>query len=325
MREQNEIHYHRCPTCGSTLGCHQTDCLDKSGVLPRGINPLREALVGAESQRQQYGWRCWVCRFGTGTLQADPDSGKDRPLAELVGAELIDYILRHRRTHFRYSRDVCGGQVCQRCGEIGYWFAPTSPHPLHGPDGFICNGCWSQKPEEARIRCQYCEFCRDQIWDDHYYVEGVWACDSCIDGFRLSGCFHEVKEITHELLVRRYWQEYDRQLALPPILTPSDSVDGKKRGEIIRIGPNQLSLLKTLSRAPEGHFRSLSAWFNSTPEAYRVSRETLRQSCWGVVSHRWASASRTGRGFECTITNQGRRIADDQVPFMVLRRSHDKP
>jgi hypothetical protein len=313
MKVENEIHHHHCSTCACTLGCHEEHCAEEeSGTEPD--RPMREALSGAEKWGPQAGWQCSLCRFGSGILEADDfDHGDEERLVELSGAALIHYLLRLRqRGYFRCVENACGGEVCQRCGEIGFWFAPTSLHPIHGPEGYICEGCWHHKPGDT-VESPYCEFCRKEIHGIERYKGRVWACSWCIDVFRLQGWAHAIPEITRDLVQRRYWQEYDRQLAESPI-PPG-------RGKVLKIGPNQLSLIRALNRAPEQRFRSLSQWFLSTPEAYRSCRETLRQSCWRVVSHGWATVQRAGSGFESTITDKGRSVADGQIPFRVLRRS----
>ena len=52
---------------------------------------------------------------------------------------------------------------------------------------------------------------------------------------------------------------------------------------------------------------------------HTVGREALRQSCWRVIFNGWATARPVGRRWECTITELGKQIAENRIPFKLLR------
>jgi Flp pilus assembly protein TadD len=96
----------------------------------------------------------------------------------------------------------------------------------------------------------------------------------------------------------------------------------------VKIGPNQLSLLRALLAAPNHRFPSLRAWYRS-PHATGGAHESRRQSCWGVIGRGWASAKRgKGGGWHCSLTKAGRDIAEGRTPYGIRWRSkyhHNSP
>jgi len=56
-----------------------------------------------------------------------------------------------------------------------------------------------------------------------------------------------------------------------------------------------------------------------SPLQHTVSRENLRQSCWRIICNGWATASPVGRRWECTITELGKQIAENRIPFKLRR------
>lgn len=79
-------------------------------------------------------------------------------------------------------------------------------------------------------------------------------------------------------------------------------------------GRNLLGLLHALRLAPENRFPSLRTWYRS-PNAVGGSRESRRKSCWRVIRHGWATATKDECGrWECALTEAGRCMTDGRFP-----------
>jgi hypothetical protein len=91
----------------------------------------------------------------------------------------------------------------------------------------------------------------------------------------------------------------------------------RSRDGLLIVGPNQFTLLKALLHAPGNRFDSLCVWYRSEG-VVGGSRESRRQSCWRVIREGWAVARWHDGGWQCSLTPEGRDIAEGKTRVLVI-------
>ena len=102
---------------------------------------------------------------------------------------------------------IWGAEVCQRCGELGTYWALAGAMVSHAGGEFACRGCRNNQGRHVardQAHC-YCECCQKRVErKDALSVARRWLCDRC--GAELSSQFDEEQLNTHlsRLARRRY-------------------------------------------------------------------------------------------------------------------------
>jgi hypothetical protein len=102
------------------------------------------------------------------------------------------------------------------------------------------------------------------------------------------------------------------------VMTPNTKRTEVHAGGLLRIGPNQMSLLRALFHTPGNCFPSLRVWY-TYPEVVGGSGESRRQGCWRVIRRGWVAAYNAGGRWECTLTQTGRDIAEGKTNVRIVR------
>lgn len=92
----------------------------------------------------------------------------------------------------------------------------------------------------------------------------------------------------------------------------------RSRDGLPLIGRDQMSLLKALVRAPRNQLSSLREWYASKGVT-GGSRESRRQSCWGLINAGWVIAQKR-KAWEVKLTPEGKEIALGKVRVKVINR-----